>query len=72
MGPEDKIETQEQEKEPEGELMIPGLDLSEEMSMKMEKPAVKKTPYQKPIPKKFQAIWNDTKVEEELDDEKGN
>jgi len=71
MGPEDKIEMQEQEKEAEGELMIPGLDLSEDISSKHEKPVVKKTPYQKPIPKKFQAIWNDTKVEEELDDEKG-
>jgi len=72
MGPEDKVENQEQEKDQESELIIPGLDLSEDSSSKQEKPTGKKIPYQKPIPKKFQAIWNDTKVDDELEDEKGN
>ena len=72
MGPEDKIDNQEQEKEPETDLIIPGLDISEDTNIKYEKPVVKKTPYQKPIPKKFQAIWNDTKVvDDELDDDRG-
>jgi len=69
MGPEDKVEGKEDEKE---ELIIPGLDIDEaEKSTKQEKQAPKKTPYQKPIPKKFQAIWNDSKVEEELEDDRG-
>lgn len=72
MGPEDKIEMQEEEKEDEMELVIPGLDLTELEGIKTEKPVVKKTPYQKPIPKKFQAIWNDTKVElDDLEDDRG-
>ncbi|OXA57029.1 Flowering time control protein FY [Folsomia candida] len=75
MGPEDSIETQEKEKESETDLIIPGLDLNDDSSAsRSDKPAAKKTPYQKPIPKKFQAIWNDTKVElvdDELDDERG-
>lgn len=72
MGPEDKIEMQEEEKEEEMELVIPGLDLTELEGIKTEKPVVKKTPYQKPIPKKFQAIWNDTKVElDDLEDDRG-
>ena len=72
MGPEDKIDMQEEEPEPVTETVIPGLDITEaEQSTKAEKQAVKKTPYQKPIPKKFQAIWNDAgNVDEELDDEK--
>jgi hypothetical protein len=74
MGPEDKVENQEQEKEADTILIIPGLDLSEDTFSRPEKQPVKKTPYQKPIPKKFQAIWNDTKaemVDDELDDERG-
>ena len=71
MGPEDKVETAEEEKEEE-EQMIPGLDIHEaELSTKQEKLLPKKTPYQKPIPKKFQAIWNDSKVEDELEDDRG-
>lgn len=76
MGPEDKVELQESEKERETEMVIPGLDLNEDHSpVKPEKPMSKKTPYQKPIPKKFQQIWNDTKsdlVDDELDDDRGN
>lgn len=74
MGPDDKVENQDQE---EADLIIPipGLDLHDDISpSRPEKPAAKKTPYQKPIPKKFQAIWNDTKVDlvdDELDDERG-
>jgi hypothetical protein len=52
-------------------VLVCQIDISEaEHSTKLEKQAIKKTPYQKPIPKKFQAIWNDAKVDEELDDEK--
>lgn len=72
MGPDDKIDMQEEEKEETVELIIPGLDLTEIEGAKSEKPVVKKTPYQKPIPKKFQAIWNDTKVElDDLEDDRG-
>lgn len=75
MGPEDKVEVQEQDKEGENELIIPGLDLSEDTSSsKHDKHGSKKTPYQKPIPRKFQAIWNDTKADvqdDELDDDRG-
>jgi len=71
MGPEDKIESEELDV-PKVDEVIPGLDITEiDPSTKIEKPPTKKTPYQKPIPKKFQAIWNDLKVEDELDDEKG-
>lgn len=70
MGPEDKVEGRDEEKEEE--LFIPGLDIDEaEKSTKQEKQGAKKTPYQKPIPKKFQAIWNDFNVEEELEDDRG-
>lgn len=72
MGPEDKIETAEEEKEDAVKMMIPGLDLTEQETVSVDKPQVKKTPYQKPIPKKFQAIWNDTKVElDDLEDDRG-
>jgi hypothetical protein len=70
MGPEDKVDTGEEDKD-EGEQVIPGLDIQEaEHSTKQEKLLPKKTPYQKPIPKKFQAIWNDSK-EDELEDDRG-
>jgi polyadenylation factor subunit 2 len=71
MGPEDKVDAPEEENLASLELVIPGLDITDaENQSKAEKQPIKKTPYQKPIPKKFQAIWNDTKNEDELEDEK--
>lgn len=65
MGPEDKIEVEEGEEtnnNNSSELRdkggIPGLDLDLESFDKRERE--KKVPYSKPIPRNFQAQWNDT------------
>lgn len=59
MGPEDKIEITESEPLVKGE--IPGLDLdSNDLSDKRDDKKEKKVPYSKPIPRNFQAQWNDT------------
>lgn len=56
MGPEDKVEitsiiTDENQ-------AIPGLDLDN--TVNDEKPKPKKVPFSKPIPRNFQAQWNET------------
>lgn len=56
MGPEDKVEitsiiTDENQ-------IIPGLDLDNVVNE--EKPKTKKVPFSKPIPRNFQAQWNET------------
>lgn len=57
MGPEDKVEitsiiTDENQ-------AIPGLDLDGTV-VNEEKPKPKKVPFSKPIPRNFQAQWNET------------
>lgn len=55
MGPEDKIELSSNEVS-----SIPGLDL-DIISVGEDKQAkMKKVPYSKPIPRNFQAQWNET------------
>lgn len=55
MGPEDKVETCNAEVS-----SIPGLDL-DIISVGEDKHAkMKKVPYSKPIPRNFQAQWNET------------
>lgn len=62
MGPEDKIEPNSNEVS-----AIPGLDL-DFISVGEDKHAkLKKVPYSKPIPRNFQAQWNETEGEEEPD-----
>lgn len=56
MGPEDKVEitsiiTDENQ-------AIPGLDLDSVVNE--DKPKMKKVPFSKPIPRNFQAQWNET------------
>lgn len=59
MGPEDKVEVAPST---EGGDTIPGLDL--EMFSTDDKNKAKKVPYSKPIPRNFQAQWNETGDEE--------
>lgn len=60
MGPEDKIETISSEV-----TSIPGLDLDIMGGGDNKETKVKKVPYSKPIPRNFQAQWNETEAEED-------
>ncbi|XP_034941310.1 uncharacterized protein Wdr33 [Chelonus insularis] len=61
MGPEDKINI---ESEPEEKNTgIPGLDL-DHVTDDTKKSASKKVPYSKPIPRNFQAQWNEMEAED--------
>ncbi|KAF2880187.1 hypothetical protein ILUMI_25988 [Ignelater luminosus] len=63
MGPEDKVEyTSEPSDSP---TTIPGLDLDPHLAGADEKAKTKKVPYSKPIPRNFQAQWNETAPSEE-------
>lgn len=64
MGPEDKII--EEPIEPLEKGVIPGLDL--DMSDADRRERDKKVPYSKPIPRNFQAQWNDTARGDDDDD----
>lgn len=72
MGPEDKIEVEEEESEDNIKSEqrdkggIPGLDLDLEGFDKRERE--KKVPYSKPIPRNFQAQWNDTVRQDDNED----
>lgn len=57
MGPEDKIDFTESLTADRG--FIPGLDL-DTSNLKDRNDRDKKVPYSKPIPRNFQAQWNDT------------
>lgn len=57
MGPEDKIDFTESLTADRG--FIPGLDL-DTSNLKDKNKEDKKVPYSKPIPRNFQAQWNDT------------
>lgn len=61
MGPEDRINTDNEIEPKNGE--IPGLDLDPN-SEEGKKAASKKVPYSKPIPRNFQAQWNEIEGEE--------
>ncbi|KAL5274549.1 WDR33 family protein [Megaselia abdita] len=65
MGPEDKIEFTESLTADKG--FIPGLDVDPNSTiLSGDSKDSKKVPYSKPIPRNFQAHWNDTgKIEEE-------
>lgn len=67
MGPEDRVATDTEVDEKTGE--IPGLDLDHSVD-EGKQAASKKVPYSKPIPRNFQAQWNDIKAEdmEQADD----
>lgn len=58
MGPEDKIDFTESLMADKG--FIPGLDLDTSNLSENKKDKDKKVPYSKPIPRNFQAQWNDT------------
>lgn len=58
MGPEDKIDFTESLTADKG--FIPGLDLDTSNLPDNRKDKDKKVPYSKPIPRNFQAQWNDT------------
>lgn len=57
MGPEDKVDLPLTS---EGEMAIPGLDLDLFPTNADDKSKAKKVPYSKPIPRNFQAQWNET------------
>lgn len=57
MGPEDKVDMPVT---PDGEMAIPGLDLDMFAPGLDDKGKAKKVPYSKPIPRNFQAQWNET------------
>lgn len=57
MGPEDKVDVSLTS---EGEMAIPGLDLDLFATNADDKAKAKKVPYSKPIPRNFQAQWNET------------
>lgn len=61
MGPEDRINTDNEAEAKNGE--IPGLDLDPN-SEDNKKAASKKVPYSKPIPRNFQAQWNEMEGED--------
>lgn len=64
MGPEDKIEFTESLTADKG--FIPGLDVDPNSTIAADGKDSKKVPYSKPIPRNFQAHWNDTgKMDEE-------
>lgn len=56
MGPEDRINADPEHEDKNGE--IPGLDLDHAVE-ESKKAASKKVPYSKPIPRNFQAQWNE-------------
>lgn len=58
MGPEDKIDFTESLMADKG--FIPGLDLDTSNLAENKRDKDKKVPYSKPIPRNFQAQWNDT------------
>lgn len=62
MGPEDKIDFTESLTADRG--FIPGLDL-DTSNLKDRLDRDKKVPYSKPIPRNFQAQWNDTGRQED-------
>jgi len=67
MGPEDKIEFTDSVTADDG--CIPGLDLDAQSDGNdKNNQKEKKVPYSKPIPRNFQAQWNDTGRPEENDD----
>lgn len=71
MGPEDKVEVNPQPDEILSGITpgtIPGLDI--DSSDDKNKAASKKVPYSKPIPKNFQAQWNETGRDDSADDSK--
>lgn len=57
MGPEDKVDLPLTS---DGEMAIPGLDLDLFAAGGDDKSKAKKVPYSKPIPRNFQAQWNET------------
>lgn len=57
MGPEDKVDSM---LTPDGNTSIPGLDLDIFSNNADDKAKAKKVPYSKPIPRNFQAQWNET------------
>lgn len=57
MGPDDKVDLTVTS---DGETAIPGLDLDMFSSSADDKNKNKKVPYSKPIPRNFQAQWNET------------
>lgn len=57
MGPEDKVDLAISS---DGEMAIPGLDLDMFTTNADDKAKSKKVPYSKPIPRNFQAQWNET------------
>lgn len=57
MGPEDKVDVALTS---EGEMAIPGLDLDMFGPNADDRSKSKKVPYSKPIPRNFQAQWNET------------
>ncbi|KAI4465313.1 wd40 repeat protein [Holotrichia oblita] len=61
MGPEDKVDSS---LSAEGNTAIPGLDLDIFSNNADDKTKAKKVPYSKPIPRNFQAQWNETGEDE--------
>ena len=57
MGPDDKVDVVLNS---DGNVSIPGLDLDLLTTNNDEKVKAKKVPYSKPIPRNFQAQWNET------------
>lgn len=57
MGPEDHVDLT---LTPDGDMAIPGLDLDLFSNNADDKSKAKKVPYSKPIPRNFQAQWNET------------
>lgn len=66
MGPEDKINEFdiEQSMEEDTSQGIPGLDLDHAAEESKKLAASKKVPYSKPIPRNFQAQWNEMEAED--------
>lgn len=58
MGPDDKVELTSLSSD--GNTAIPGLDLDSLATNSEEKTKIKKVPFSKPIPRNFQAQWNET------------
>lgn len=69
MGPEDKIDLTESLTADTG--VIPGLDL-DTSNLQNAKDQAKKVPYSKPIPRNFQAHWNDSGKMDDHDDGTSN
>lgn len=69
MGPEDKLDYSDSSITTETNGCIPGLDLdAAENKGDSRDQKEKKVPYSKPIPRNFQAQWNDTARTEDSDD----